>query len=71
MTESVRRASKEMASSSGGETSAKFQVPDSAKGDDKENFVKIICLGDSAVGKSKLVCRVFRLCVMTRPFLCC
>ncbi|XP_046845255.1 rab-like protein 2A [Xenia sp. Carnegie-2017] len=44
-----------MASSSGGETSAKFHVPDSAKGDDKENFVKIICLGDSAVGKSKLV----------------
>jgi hypothetical protein len=41
-----------MASSSGGE-SASLDAENAEKMKDKEDFVKIICLGDSAVGKSK------------------
>ena len=46
------RTSSKMASASGGGTSS---AENSGKIFDKEDSVKIICLGDSAVGKSKYV----------------
>ncbi|XP_028408288.1 rab-like protein 2A [Dendronephthya gigantea] len=44
-----------MASTSGGERRTSLDTENSEKDADKEDSVKIICLGDSAVGKSKLV----------------
>ena len=43
-----------MASTSGGETTS-LGAENAAKNKDKEDSVKVICLGDSAVGKSKYV----------------